>query len=177
MIDGVLNQIREKLNEYLSGFYEVPEKLADLGFPGGSGPEEGENRILLSLLNVERESAIGIAAGTGENAPGNAGGRMPAWHLNIYFVAAAVFEGKRYEDGLKMLSGTLNFFQQQGVFQQPDGRKFTVEPVSVSLPELANVWSILGGKYYPSVVCKVRMLTFSGNELSGTARRVRNFGV
>lgn len=176
MIDSVLNCVSEKLNEYLTGFYEVPEKLAALGVPGEGGMEESENRIMISLLNVEREAATGISAGIGGGS-GGAFVRQPAWHLNIYFVVAAVFEGKRYEDGLRMLSGALGFFQQYGVFQQPGGGKFTVELVSLSIQELSNVWSILGGKYYPSAVCKIRMLTLDGNNVSGTAHRVRNMGV
>lgn len=172
MISDVLSIITEKLNEFLNGYYDLPETLAVLGTPGEDESGEGMNRILVSLLNVEREGAAGFASGYGGSESGPVGKRAPAWHVNLCFVVSAVFEDKRYRDGLEMLSVAVNFLQGQSVLIVSN-RKFTIELMALSIQELTNVWSILGGRYYPSVVCKIRMLTFDNNEARGTLPRIK----
>lgn len=173
MIYDVLSVITEKLNDYLNSFYDLPETLAVLSEPGGEEAEEGMNRMQVSLLNVEREGAAGFSTGFGSEAGNHVSKRTPAWHVNLYLVVAAVFEDKRYADGLKMLSIAVSFLQSQTVFVLPGGQKFTIELVSLSIQELTNVWSILGGRYNPSIVCKVRMLTFDSTEMRGVVTRVK----
>lgn len=173
MIGDVLSFISDKLNEYLGSFYDLPETLVALGTPGTDEPEERMNRMLVSLLNVEREGAAGFSAGYSKDNSGHVGKRSPAWHVNLYMVIAAVYEDKRYNDGLQMLSLAVQFLQGESGFILPGGQKFTLELVSLNIQELTNVWSILGGKYYPSVVCKVRMLTFNSTEMRGVTSSVK----
>lgn len=173
MIGDVLSFISDKLNEYLGSFYDLPETLVALGAPGTEEPEEGMNRMLISLLNVEREGAAGFAAGYSKDSSGRVEKKSPAWHINLYMVIAAVYEDKRYADGLRMLSMAVRFLQGESGFVLPGGQKFTLEFVSLNIQELTNVWSILGGKYYPSVVCKVRMLTFDSTETKGVTSSVK----
>lgn len=173
MIGDVLSFISDKLNEYLGSFYDLPETLVALGTPGSEEAEEGKNRLLVSLLNVEREGAAGFTAGYSREGSGRMGKKSPAWHINLVLVIAAVYEEKRYSDGLRMLSVAVRFLQGESGFVLPGGQKFTMELVSLNIQELTNVWSILGGKYYPSVVCKVRMLTFDSAEIRGVTSSVK----
>ncbi|MEO4796856.1 hypothetical protein ABHZ39_14915 [Bacteroides uniformis] len=34
-----------------------------------------------------------------------------------------------------------------------------------------NVWTLLGGQYYPSVVCKIRRLSIDGGSIAVVAER------
>lgn len=172
MIDQVLTYIAEGLNGYLGNIYEETGGLAMVGEIGGEGGEQEMNRIVVALLNVEREGAMGIGGAFQTEGKGFLQ-KLPAWYLNMYFVVAAVFEGKRYGEGVKMLSDSISYLQQHPVFTPVSGGKFMIEPVSLSLQELTNVWSILGGRYYPSVVCKVRMLRFEGAEIGRMVGSVR----
>lgn len=171
MIDKVLVYIAEGLDGYLGNLYEEPAGLAKVG---GLGGEEGEvpNQMVVALLNVEREGAMGISAGFQTEGKGFLQ-KMPPWYLNMYFVVASVFEEKRYTDGIKMLSDSISYLQQHPVFSPVGGKKFMIEPVTLSIQELTNVWSILGGRYCPSVVCKVRMLRFEGDDVSRMVGSVR----
>ena len=173
MVDRVLSVLTERLNEYLNSYYDLPETLVVMGTPGGEDAEEGMNRIFVSLLNVEREGAAGIAYGYGTDGGGSVSKRAPAWRVNLCVVVSAIFEDKRYGEGLRMLSIAINFLQGQVQFQSSEGMKFTVELMSLSIQELTNVWSMLGGRYYPSVVCKVRMLTFDNQEMKAVIPRVK----
>lgn len=172
MIDRVLTHIAEGLGDFLGNLYEQPDRLAKVGEIGGEGGEQEMNRMMVALLNVEREGAMGGTAGFQAEGKGFLQ-KLPPWYLNVYFVVAAVFEGKRYGEGVKMLAHSIAYLQQHPVFSVEMGKKFMIEPVSLSIQELTNVWSILGGRYYPSVVCKVRMLRFEGDEISRMVGSVR----
>lgn len=61
MIKRVLTYYAERLEEYLSRLHHQPEGLAAVGLIG-NGSEERPNKMVVSLLNVERETAGGISA-------------------------------------------------------------------------------------------------------------------
>ena len=61
MIRKILTYYAERLEEYLSHFHRRPEGLATVGMIGNSA-EERPNKMVVSLLNVERETAGGITA-------------------------------------------------------------------------------------------------------------------
>lgn len=173
MINRILVSITETLNEFLGSYYDIPEGGAEVGTIGGDGGENYMNKVIVSLLNIERETAMGISkicrSGTGSTMTQG----DPAWNLNLYFVVAAVFDDKRYAESLKMLSASIGFLQQNSVFPMEGKQSYTIEPVTLSLQELTNVWSIMGGHYYPSVVCKLRMVTFDSADIRRTVNRVK----
>lgn len=168
MIGYLFSHIANKLEEYLKGYYEVTENLVVLGIPSQEGSNELINRISLSVFNVEREDAAGFSGGYRRDDTL----RMPVWYLNIYMMVAVCMEDGQYLKSLRLLSDTLSFFQQYSVFETKGGNKYTVEPVSLSLQELTNVWSILGGRYYPSMAYKIRVLVVDGTDVKKTISRI-----
>jgi len=46
-------------------------------------------------------------------------------------------------------------------FEPTEIDKITVEIINLEFPVLSNIWSMLGGKYLPSIVYKFRMLNFN----------------
>ena len=73
-------------------------------------------------------------------------------------------------EGLKQLSYVISFFQSKSVFtrenspalagKDPSLKRLIVELYSYSFEQLYNFWSVLGTKYLPSVLYKVRLLRF-----------------
>lgn len=47
-----------------------------------------------------------------------------------------------------------------------------LEPITISMQELSNIWSILGGHYYPSILCKARIISFDGTEIKDIKQRI-----
>ena len=58
MIRKILTYYAERLEEYLGRTHRRPEGLATVGMIGNS-TEERPNKMVVSLLNVERETAVG----------------------------------------------------------------------------------------------------------------------
>lgn len=172
MIHTLLHTLAEKTNEYLAGYYNRPEIIAEAGMINAEPDEEQSDKIILSLLNISRETAMGITNNYRSGSSVDLSRQSPPWHLNIDIMIAAVFAPKNYGESLKLLSDCLSFMQQTSSLVLPEGVKVTLEPVNLSTQELSNVWSILGGHYYPSFLCRARMLTFDGSEIKRSERRI-----
>ena len=158
MIRKILTYYAERLDEYLGRFHSRPEGLATVGLIGNA-TEEPPNKMVVSLLNVERETAGGISAPVQRTQDGYVRTQPPLL-LNLNVMLAAVFDERQYAESLSVLSDTLRFIQSVPKFEVEG-----VDYVSVTTQDLNNVWTLLGGQYYPSVVCKIRRLTIDAGEI------------
>lgn len=162
MMKRILTYYAERLDEYLSRLYHQPEGLAEIGFVG-NGSEEKPNKMVVSLFSIERETSGGISAPIQRSVEGYIR-TSPPLLLNLNVVIAAVYDERRYGESLSVLSDTLRFIQSTPRFTV-DGTDYTIEVVTLSTQDQNNVWMLLGGQYYPSVVCKIRRLTIDAEEI------------
>ena len=180
MIDKTLNFLAAELNGFLSIRFPSKEAhavVASLSSSDGTSEAKIESRLVLSLVNIEREtvaSAIGITA----RSDNSYARYQPPLHLNLYVLVSASFNSN-YGQALQFLSTALGFFQAKPGFDANSGADFppeldrlNVELVSLSIQELNNLWAILGTKYLPSALYKVRMLTLQENWMSGAVPAV-----
>lgn len=176
MIDKAMNFVVGELNNVLLARYQSSENLAILSSisnPDGTLPPGIENKIVLSLINVEREAAASGGTWPMRNNGGETPGRTsPPLSLNLLLLITASFSSN-YGEALRFLSSTLGFFQGKPSFNAQNSagfpaeiEKLSMELVNLSIHELNNVWAILGAKYMPSVVYKMRMLSIQENWIS-----------
>lgn len=132
------------------------------------------NKIILSLVNVEKDSVAynqpAAVAGSGLRAISSS----PPIHFNLYLMVASYFGGNNYQEGLKHISSTISYLQRQPVFDHNNSPgldrsidKLILEIENLSLQDLNSLWSILSGKYLPSVLYKVRMVSYDSNAVRG----------
>jgi hypothetical protein len=169
----VMGSISTDLNQFLKNRYnlhEDPVILSKLIQLDGSVSVDGENKIVLTLINIEQETTL-------QNSPNythlNAHSSIrntPPIYINLYVLMSVFFQSSNYNESLKMLSAGISFFQQKPLFNSQNSaglsecpEKITIEIVNLSISELSNLWGQLGGKYQPSILFKLRMLTFDGN--------------
>ena len=67
MIRRILTYYAASLDEYLHHKFPQPEGMAEVGFIG-SGAGEKPCKLIVSLVNIERETAGGISAGFSRNS-------------------------------------------------------------------------------------------------------------
>ena len=125
--------------------------------------------MVVSLLNVERETSGSSSAPVQRTGDGRYA-RMPPLLLNLNIMLAAVFDGRQYAESLSLLSDTMRFIQSVPKFTV-EGADYTIEVVNISTQDMNNVWTLLGGQYYPSVVCKIRRLSIDGGSIAVVAER------
>lgn len=165
MINKILTTYASKLEEYLSTFHRQPEGLATVG-PIGNSTSERPDKMVVCLLNVERETSGGITPTVQKSTDGYVR-RQPPLLLNLNVMLAAVYDERRYGESLSVLSDTLRFIQSAPRFRV-ENSDYTIEIVTLSTQDMNNVWTLLGGQYYPSVVCKIRRLTIDSENISAS---------
>jgi len=168
MIYEALLCIAEEINEYFGIKLKINEdKVIVSGIinQDGTMAAPGENKILLTLVNIEREN-IGKSNAARESAKTIAN-TSPVMNINLYVLFSAYFSGGNYPEALRFLSFIISYFQGKSVFTKSNTpkmgdniEKLIFEMENLSTERLNNVWATLGAKYMPSVYYKVRMLVF-----------------
>jgi hypothetical protein len=174
MIDKALGFIVDRLDAALQRQYSSSEPHAVIAGLGGPASAAVENRIVLSIANIERES--GTQGGNNLRADATGYSKsFPPLNINLFILAAANF-GDNYAEALKFLSATLAFFQSSPVMTPatspafPAGiEKLTIELVNLSFQEVNSLWTIRGSLYLPSFLLKLRTVTIAKGEILGRA--------
>ncbi|GAA5037981.1 hypothetical protein GCM10011506_35610 [Marivirga lumbricoides] len=161
MIYSAISTISQVINDYIRNrFATVEDKVvvSNLVNPDGSVAVTEPDKIILSLINLQQETVSQRGKG-GTNRPVN---------LNIFILFSASFEAENYLEGLRYLSGVISFFQSNKILNHsntPDMDseidKLSFEIVNQDLQNLSHLWGTVGSKYMPSILYKVRMITFN----------------
>jgi hypothetical protein len=175
MIDSAVVQVATQLNEFLKRHANVAYDIvrtSNLVEQNGNAVTDTDNKLLVFLVNVEKESlpfkaSAGRSAGLARLADSS-----PSVHLNLSVMFAANFSGRYYPDALKFLSNTVSFFQRNPLFDHSntpdlDSRidRLVMEIENLSITDLSNLWGIISGKYVPSILYKMRMVTFDARDV------------
>lgn len=192
MIDTTLNFLTQEINTFLKIKNNTPneDKIVLSSIASESGLVIPNKSLGLSLINIEEERVFKEQRVAYLNENGKTQSYNPELRLNLYILITSNFQDKLKEDptddyreGLKQLSNVILFFQSKNVFTNenspllasldPNIQKIIVELYSYSFEQLYNFWSVVGTKYLPSVLYKVRMLRFQSGaidaELPGVA--------
>jgi hypothetical protein len=176
MIDVAISHVAAQLNQSLRSRFGVAEDLVAISSlleQDGSVVPEVANKVVAFLVNVERETLPyrvgGHSGGAGRSVVTNA----PVY-LNLLVMFAANFGGRNYAEALKFLSGTIGFFQARPAFDpqsspglDPRIDKLTLEIENLNTADLSNLWGIFGGKYLPSILYRMRMVTIDEGRVTG----------
>lgn len=176
MIDQVLNALVGLLNDHI-GNTEPEVLLGNLSLIESSqqGTETNiTDRVVVSVINIQEENILrnnpsnrqifdnmGLPRGVAKN---------PGIYLNIFLLIGANKE--QYNIGLQRISQVISFFQANSIFTEAELPGLTDNGLdkiifdlhSTSFEELNQLWGIMGGKYMPSVVYKMRLAYFSSIE-------------
>ena len=160
MINSVFTTISEELNQYFRNRFSLNEDkvvISALPDSGNNITPTNEDNLLISLVNIEQERLTNKSPVNIENKPVN---------VYLYILFTGGFTENNYEEALKLLSATVVFFQQKPVFNHqntPDLttnlEKLIFEMVNLNIQELSQLWGIQGGKYYPSVLFRARVVS------------------
>ena len=86
MIHVLINTLAEKMNEFLSSYYERAEIIVEAGSIDATPNEDQSDKIILSIVNIERETAMGISAPYRNTKNNTFQQTSPPWYLNIYIM-------------------------------------------------------------------------------------------
>lgn len=172
MINKVLTSLSQQIENYVSAFFYQPEGLIEIASISEQGEEE-PNKLIISLLSFERENVQGMTSPVKKGGGNVYGASLPPIYMNMYIAISAAFSNKRYKESLSVLTQTIAFIQATPYFVVSSEGKYTIELVNTSWQDLSNIWSGLGKHYYPSIICKIRRLTFSAEQISHTRSDIK----
>ncbi|MBF9222664.1 DUF4255 domain-containing protein [Hymenobacter ruricola] len=183
MLDKALLFLATELNDYFGRSFQLLEDRAVLSAhlnPDGTPATAIANKVSVTLVNLAPESTV---RNLQAERSGNGELRLnPAIKLNLWVLFAANFGD--YDEALKFLSSTLAFFQGRPVFTPQNSprldRSFdrlVVELETLTYHELSNLWGVLGSKYTPSALYKVKLVTIQDGAVQDRTPALTGLGV
>ncbi|MCB0428641.1 MAG: DUF4255 domain-containing protein [Flavobacteriales bacterium] len=175
MIDKALITLRSEANAYLSlknGVTEDKIVLSNVATENG-GWAIPEDKLGMSLVKVEEERVFKDQKMAHRNSKGQFDFYNPELKFNLYVLVTANFPNgdtdatsSKYTEGLKQLSHIITFFQQKHVFTPANTptmaaselEKLIVELYYYGFEQQDNLWTVIGAKYLPSVLYRVRVV-------------------
>jgi hypothetical protein len=175
MINSSILHITNYLNQYLKRTFDLNEDivaLSNIVEQDGTVATNVTNKLVVFLVNIEKDSTPCTLPKRVMIPSDKAVMGYPPVHLNLYLMFAAHFSGNNYSEALKFLSHTVSFFQRNPVFDHqntPDLDRridqLALDIENLDAKDLSSLWSILSGKYLPSILYKVRMLSFAADDI------------
>jgi hypothetical protein len=163
MIYEVLQTLTDNLNIYFRTKLKIQEDKAELSAivnQDGSIALQSENKVLVTLLNIEREPF---------SASGQIVGRQKL-SLNLLVIFSCHFSNSNYSEGIRFLDLIITYFEENYTLEAQniyDGNnKIKIEIETYNIDKVHNIWATIGAKYLPSVVYKLRMLIVDSNSIS-----------
>ncbi|WP_020589068.1 DUF4255 domain-containing protein [Desulfobacter curvatus] len=169
MINNVLELVTTSLNRYLKIRFEFSEHmvvLSSLVEPDGTMVSATDNKLVISLVGIERDTCANTSPVVNTKGEGGASAKArPGIRLNLYIMVAANFSAGNYNEGLKILSQAIGFFQKHPVFTRhnipdmdPKIGKLIFSIENMSIRDLSSLWSVISNKYLPSVLYKIQVV-------------------
>lgn len=167
MIEILLNEVSIMLNDYCRlknlpllfkcslGDISIHDKNNETG-----GDEENQESIILSLVSIEEENAMK------NNYPLRHVGPVyvqekSAVYVNLFLLFSAKYA--TYSTALKAISLVVGAFQaaRKVVFTVDSQKQEVVLYLhNLGFENLNNLWTVLGGRYLPSVIYRARLLMY-----------------
>ncbi len=170
----------------------VPGNIAFIDAFQESSANSTNDKLIASVVNIAQEGTLRNIPfrkpSTNEDGIPITRERSPEVWLNVYLLFGA--NRTDYISALNYISRVIGFFQRKHAFttaelqdavgdsivvELPNVDKIIFDIYSMSFEELSQLWGIIGGKYIPSVLYKVRLALIQ-EAVDSTARPIEAIG-
>ncbi len=194
MIDKAFKFIAEEVNNYLLTKLLFPDPpkiiLGNIARLQDGGAGGSTNKIILSLVNIEEDRISKNPDNFFKTDDNKVVYKNAPVHLNLYCLFAYNHgeneqeNTNHYEEALLYISYVIRFFQHRNVFTASNSpsldagiEKLLMEMNSLGFEQLNHLWAVMGGKYLPSVLYKMRLVVIDEGLQSGMGELVKNVNV
>jgi hypothetical protein len=173
MIDQVLSTISSRLNSFLQAKCGLPEDkpvmVSNIIDRDGNYAFGEKGSVIISLMHIQEERV-------NVNTPRPVG-TQPTVSLNLTVMFSSFkYTESDYLTSLRNLSGVISFFQANPVmtpYNTPDLpmeiEKMNAEMVQQEAMNMSQIWGMNGGKQFPAVIYKLRMIIINESTQSFTS--------
>lgn len=192
MIDKALDFICNQLDNYLRSKIDPSNSAAFIQLQNvawndvADTDDKDTSSAFISLVNIE-EDRVSKSHENFTRSNGNVIYKNPKIFLNLYVLFSVNL--KSYYYSLNRLSYIIQFFQYQNVFTPltspgngthlfPAGvNELIFDLYTLSFQDLNNLWGIMGSKYLPSAIYKMRLVIIDENFEYGQLKLIQNVTV
>jgi Pvc16 N-terminal domain len=170
-LSAVVDELNIFFNEFRPSDGNDEVVLGNISFAdpyqSSGGVSDIKDKVVLTLVNIEEEKTMrnlpkSVPSGTGYNY------QNPPVILNLYVLFSANYHSNANSYGkcLVYISDVIAFFQSKKVFTTTNTPALADKSIdrlifdlyTLSFEQMNHLWAVLGGKYMPSVLFKVRLL-------------------
>jgi len=174
MIYEALEILRSEINDYLTSLPELNVSGNSVVSMSNVARDDGSvdipnNTLGVTLVNIEEERIVRDTTPYRVNPDHSISHLNPEIRLNLLVLFVAHFSD--YKTSLQYISGLIRFFQKKTVFTpdnsptMPDGiEKLVVDLYQMNFEQQNNLWAVLGAKYLPSVLYKIRTISIQEDQ-------------
>lgn len=172
MIAKALQFTRDVLDQFIKNRFGLDESkvlLNTLIEANGNIPQANQNKVVISLINIEKETLKPFYNKTSQRTAGTYAELNPSERYNLDLLISAGFDD--YSETLRFLNAVILFFQVNPMLDAssystiPAGlHKLEYEIEKIGYHQMHSLWTAMGAKYQPSVIYKMRLITIQGNE-------------
>ena len=170
MINEALSFIQNQTHLYFQGLHGASTvKYVELGniakiVESGEPNEDADQvSLIITLVNIEEDRISKNPDGIYREVD-KVIKRNPKIHLNLYLLFSS--NANTYSTALSQISNVIQCFQSKNFFPKvefptmdPGIDKLHMELYTMNFEQINHLWSTLGGKYLPSVLYKLKMVT------------------
>lgn len=177
MINAAISHLASQLNQQFKSNFQLLEEVvvvSSLVELDGAVTPNANNKLVLTLVNIEKDTMPNRPASAIRSRDDRQLQYGAPLYLNLYLMLSANFGAGNYTEALKYISMAIAFFQQRSLFDQHNSpgmdsriERLVLDIENLAIPDLNNLWSLLGGRYLPSMFYKVRMVAVDANAITG----------
>ncbi len=167
MISKALQFTNDALDQFLKNRFGLDDSkvlMNNLIESDGTLPQVNQNKVVISLINIEKETAKPYYVRNQKTDSGSFSAINPAERYNLNILISSNFDD--YRETLKFLNAVILFFQVHTVLDAtsfsgipPGLSRLDFEMEKVTYHEMQSLWTAMGAKYQPSVVYRMRLVT------------------
>jgi len=184
MLNQVLTSIGDLLNQHLVNKFHLEEKVVLLNFlvdQDGSVPQKNQNKIVLTLINLDLERNSPYYEGVHKFGTNKSSRTYQNARFNLSLLATASFDD--YSESLKFLDAVIAFFQNNQTLDytllgvSSSFKSLTFDIANIGFQDTHNLWSAMGAKYLPSLIYLVRTIEISADDIQEVRTNISDIGV
>ncbi|WP_428232584.1 DUF4255 domain-containing protein [Flavobacterium sp.] len=176
MIEKSLQFTSKVLGQFFRNRFSLDEEKIVLNYlvePNGSLPQVNQNKVVVSLINIEKETNQPSYVRSKKLENENYSGFNPIERYTLDILISSNFDN--YSESLQFLDAVIYFFHVNNSLDPssfaafPAGlTKLEFEYEKISSDQMHHLWTAMGAKYRPSVIYKMRLTQVQTPEITET---------
>jgi len=167
MIDVAVRHIASELNQHLQKLFYISEDIVTVDHIGHhTETPNQQNRLVLSLININEDKTPTRANQARQAGAYQTVGASTPLNLDLHLLISAQFKPENYQESLKFITYTIDFFQKNITFTPENSPtlKGEIEQLIMSMETLDiqdwnALWDSMGCRSMPAVMYSAKMLT------------------